>query len=245
MSHHGVRIPLGLIGDRLRAAGSPPRVSIIDAAQLPGHLPPDRGVSAAGLVIAGCHKWPGAMLPLGLGVLTGLDPEQLARATGDLVAAARGEDPLLSFLQEQEGGSPVRMGETVNLTPLFTARAALAGCGDHDAGATAIRKRLRNGSLVANLTASTGWAAVCLHPSVRSGILLLRASSREHRGSPGAAIRERFLARGVVLTAYDGGYVRLSLPAVPLRGAEVDTLRRALRGVLLSRRSCKPAAGLT
>ena len=58
VSHHGVRIPLGLIGDRLGAPGSAaglrhrrrpaPRASAAGP-----------GVIYAGLVIAGCHKWPG------------------------------------------------------------------------------------------------------------------------------------------------------------------------------------------
>ena len=36
---------------------------------------------------------------------------------------------------------------------------------------------------------------------------------------------------GVVLTAYDGGFVRLSMPGMPLRGEQIDLLARAFRGV--------------
>ena len=203
VSHHGVRIPLGLIR-RLEVVGLPLRFFAVDAAQVPGHLPPGQAVGLADFVIAGCHKWLGSFQTLGVGVGPGTP------AIGDAVAAeARGLDPLLDFLEDVRSGRTEPFGETVGLVPLFTARAAIAALASGPAPGLAFANRLANAALASEAASNTDWTPICLHPSLRTGILLLRARSRADRRTPGGVLRERFLGTGVVLTAYDGGFVRL------------------------------------
>jgi hypothetical protein len=229
-SHHGVHMPLGPIRDRLEGLGLQPRFSVVDAAQVPGHLPPDPECSSADFVIAGCHKWLGSLQTLGVGVAP-RPPAGNGNAVEAITAEARGLDPLFDFLEGVRSGRTEPFGETVGLAPLFTARAALAALASGPDPGTAFANRLANVALASQAGVNADWTPICLHPSVRSGILLLRARSRADRRTPGGVLRERFLGRGVVLTAYDGGFVRLSMPGIPLRGEEIDLLARAFRGV--------------
>jgi hypothetical protein len=88
---------------------------------------------------------------------------------------------------------------------------------------------LENGRVLAEAAAGTGWKPVLADPAFRSGILLLEAVARATRGAPLEELRTAFRARGIALTAYDGGVVRMSMPGRAWRGREVDRVRRALR----------------
>jgi hypothetical protein len=62
-----------------------------------------------------------------------------------------------------------------------------------------------------------------------AGILALQAEREEKKESSAKQLRHAFSERGVVLTAYDGGIVLLSMPADDWRPGELDHLRVALR----------------
>ena len=137
-SHHGVRMPLGPIRDRLEALRLPPRFFVVDAAQVPGHLPPDPAFRSADLVIAGCHKWLGSLQTLGVGVAPG--PRAGGGAVDAITAEARALDPLFDFLEGVRSGRTEPFGETVGLAPLFTARAALAALASRTRSRPGLRK---------------------------------------------------------------------------------------------------------
>jgi hypothetical protein len=55
--------------------------------------------------------------------------------------------------------------------------------------------------------------------------------------APAREIRERFLRQGVVLSSYERGFIRLSMPATSMKGLQLDRLRRALRRTALAKRA--------
>ncbi len=178
VSFHGVRLPLGRIVAALQAR-SLARYIVADASQAFGHLPPGDDLAPCDLVITGCHKWPGVFLPLGVASCRRAAFDEVETLAGDMTARHELDDPLLSFLSGIDGGRPRSFGETVNLTSLFTAQAAIAGGGADAAAAEGFRARLGNVVAVTDAALGSGWTPICLQPSVRSGVLLLRAAGRE------------------------------------------------------------------
>jgi selenocysteine lyase/cysteine desulfurase len=231
VSYLGLKLPVAAVVSRLCGVGRSPELTLVDASQAFCHLPADlAGTAAADLVLAGCHKWAGSLFPLGFMAIT------TKRASGELMRIGDGlmdqpglEDPLATFLARREDGKSQAFGETVNLTPLFTARAAIGRHLAPEHMRERLGLRLKNAATVTGLAAGTGWTPVAIQASVRSAILLLRARGREVGEAPAGAVRRRFLDRGVVLTSYEGGWIRLSMPETPLDAAERNLLRRSLR----------------
>jgi hypothetical protein len=226
VTNTGVRFPVAEILGPLRRSPDPPRFTLIDGTQAPGHVEEAVHDGFCSFYLAGCHKWLRAQHPLGLVVVPcGLTAVQVARVVRARAATGESLDPLLAFTTRLEDRmAPLeRFGETVNVAPLFTARAALA---DSSAGLLWTlefnRPRLREAAR------GTGWDPVETHPGLSSGILLLQATSRKIRLAKPEALRERFHAAGVALTAYEGGLVRLSTPKGFLPDSDHDRLRRAL-----------------
>jgi hypothetical protein len=149
-----------------------------------------------------------------------------------LLRSGEVSDPLLQFSGQLESGALEGISETVNLLPLFTCQGAASDAmmpaGDVRA---VLGARLRNADVAASLARAAGWVPLVSDPSLRTGILLLRAERAATRSRRPVEIREAFYERGVALTAYEGGLIRLSMPEVPWQPGEVEHLGAALRSV--------------
>ena len=147
-----------------------------------------------------------------------------SRGVIDAIAAEMTEsgdldDPLLRFSTQLEAGAP-GVTETLNLMPLFTARAAVADAG---AGA-AVSRRLENACVAAAVARKAGWHPLLPDEPLRSGILLLEAERSTARAPSPDALRTTLRDCGVAATAYEGGLIRLSMPPAALTADELDRL---------------------
>ena len=91
-------------------------------------------------------------------------------------------------------------------------------------------QQLANAKVVADMASETDWHPVMPHEGLRSGILLLerrRPHSAEH--STAEELRRLFQQHGVIVTAYDGGLVRLSMPKHPFSQSELQQLYHVLQ----------------
>ena len=122
--------------------------------------------------------------------------------------------------------------ETVNLAGLFSCQGAVCDANSSSTdNTTPFATQLSNAELVAELAKACGWKPQMPHPSLRSGILLLEACDEPTRSLTAEKLRGLFHERGVSLTCYDQGRVRLSMPGDRLNQEELQTLRLALAEV--------------
>ena len=125
---------------------------------------------------------------------------------------------------------PAPAAETVNLGSLFPAAAAVAamledvGLADQRLG-----RHLDDAGRLAESARGTGWRPLAPHPSLRSGIVLCNAQASEIRSAEPERVRAAFLARGVALTTYAGGVIRLSMPPESWGDRDLDRVRAALQ----------------
>jgi hypothetical protein len=218
VSHDGLRLPVDALGKRLRTQGDL-RCCVIDGAQALAHVPIDLSIDACDLYFGGCHKWLGAYLPLGVGFLM----NEESRIAFDRFQP-RIDDPLLTFLNRLTRRTENRFSETVNVTPLFSCRAALADLGCVQSSFAA---RRLNAELLTKILPSP-WRPLLPHENFRCGILLVQSPNRI---CPPDAIRLLFLQQGLALTAYDGGVLRLSMPRLVWTAGELEQLAQAFRTV--------------
>jgi hypothetical protein len=140
-------------------------------------------------------------------------------------------DPLLRFVEQLDGEKNCDPGETVNLAALFSSAGAaddIAGNSDRTARLAA---RDQNADQVARTATDAGWKACRPDKSLRSGILLLKATTEHGIGLQPDRCRASFQEHGVALTAYETGIIRLSMPAEPLTTSELDLLKSSLISV--------------
>jgi hypothetical protein len=231
VSHLGVRLPVEKLVRSLEAA-DPPRFVVIDGAQEFCHVTADLRNDYCDLYLAGCHKWLQAYHPMGL-AFYGRRRSRFVIETAlrDLLACGELDDPLLRFSTQLESDALDDRTETVSLGCLFSCQGAVADA--LEAGGTPARhlpRRLESLRVAADVAASAGWTPLLPPPAFRSGILLLQAE-REKKESSATELRHAFSERGVALTAYDGGVVRLSMAAEGWRPGEVEQLRGILKSL--------------
>jgi selenocysteine lyase/cysteine desulfurase len=230
VSSDGLRLPAERIVQTLEDT-FPVRFVAVDGAQDFCHAGAD--LRCCDLYLAGAHKWLGAYHPLGIGFYgrrrtTGNIETTLATmtASGDL------DDPLLRFSDRLEAGSLAGLAETVSVAPLFSCQGAVDDyLGSLDAAGSLFTERLRRLETTAELAHAEGWRPILPDPAFRSGILLLRPENAPADQLLPGAVRSAFRDRGISLSAYEGGSIRLSIPATPWSRDERDHLQDALRSV--------------
>jgi hypothetical protein len=230
VSNEGVRLPVEQIVRTVRSCGQL-RFVVVDGAQDFCHVYPDLRHECCDLYLAGAHKWLGAYYPLALGFY-GRRGSQLVVETVLKCMTEDGclDDPLLRFVSQLQGEALDGHAETVNLAPLFSCHGAIAdAAGPGPAGPRSFMQRTDNAQRAAEASRGTGWSPLLPGPAFRSGILLFQAESREARQAPSQVLRERLHERGLALTAYGDGVIRLSMPSAPWSGSELELLRDALR----------------
>lgn len=229
VTYQGLQLPIRqfveTLGDREK-----PRFVVVDGAQALNHIPLRLGEEYCDLLLAGCHKWLRAYQTLGLAFCCRRSAERLVSdVCAEMQAAGELDDPLLAFTNQLEGETADSYSETVNLTPMFTAAAAVRRMlGSPHAKREELDAQMANADRLADMAPQVGWQPARPALSMQSGILLLDPRSHDTRIAPANVVRERFLASGVALTVYDGGTVRASLPDLAFAGAELDLLQTAL-----------------
>jgi selenocysteine lyase/cysteine desulfurase len=224
----GIRLPLSKVCEAIRRA-SPPGFVVIDGAQAYAHSPETLEVPYCDLFIAGCHKWLGAFHPMGLAFCAAAGASEASRdSPEELNRAGEWHDPLLAFVVGIEEGNLGSCSETVSLASLFSARAALEDMHAADRRATWENLRSNIEELAAAVVA-TGWRPLQPAPALRSGILLLEGERAEAKLADPTDLSSRFLEKGVALSAYRGGLLRVSAPRRPWGPGELDTLRNVLK----------------
>jgi selenocysteine lyase/cysteine desulfurase len=232
VSSDGVRLPAGRIA-RAVEARQEVRFTVIDGAQEFCHGAAELRTEYCDLYLAGCHKWLGAYHPLGV-AFYGRRRSRLVVETvaAGLLGDGDLDDPLLRFTARLEGGAACGTDETVNLAPLFSCQGAAADALAEPGGAAgSFSTRTENLRATAGLANGAGWRPLLADPTLRSGILLVRAERASTREAEPEALRLAFQEQGVALTAYPGGLVRLSMPSVPLNAEGLSRLGLALERV--------------
>ena len=122
--------------------------------------------------------------------------------------------------------------ETVDLASLFSCQGAVVDALAVPRGPVAsLPGRLENLSVAADFAASCGWRPLLPRPEFQTGILLLEAERSRTKGASAEVVRSAFYDRGVALTAYGEGLIRLSMPDAGWQSGEAEHLRAALRSV--------------
>lgn len=232
VSNLGVRLPLSALFSRLAAAGLL-RFTLVDAAQSFCQLPEPSPVPQADLSISGCHKWLGGFLPLGLAVCgRPLVAEQIRTILGSPAASSGIDDPLLHFTQRLSERVDNDSSETVSVSPLFSANAAIFSMqsSDHKLDQQ-LARQLENRRAIERSAIGTRWRIVETSPSLRSGILLMRSDSHKVQAWQSDRLRATFHRDDVVLSAYRGGFIRISVPTETLSRSSTDTWAEVLADV--------------
>ena len=229
VTFQGVQLPIRrlvqALGDREK-----PRFVVVDGAQALNHIPLGLGEEYCDLLLAGCHKWLRAYQTLGLAFCCRRSAERLVvEACADMRSRGELDDPLLAFTNQLEGEATDSYSETVNLTPMFTAAAAVRRMlGSPHAKRHELLAQVANADRLADAAPQSGWTAARPTLPMQSGILLLEPRRQDTRTAPPDVLRARLSAAGLALTVYDGGTIRASLPDRPFDGADLSHLQAAL-----------------
>ena len=230
VSHLGVRLPVERLVRSLEAVCEP-RFVVIDGAQEFCHVSADLRNDYCDLYMAGCHKWLQAYHPMGL-AFYGRRRSRFVIETilGQLLSAGDLDDPLLRFSAQLESGTLDGGTETVTLACMFSCQGAVEDALEETRiPSRCLPQRLDSLMTAASVAEASGWRLLLPPPAFRTGILLLQAEREKKKGATATELRHAFSERGVAITAYDGGFVRLSMPAEAWRPGELEQLSVALQ----------------
>ena len=224
----GVRLPVAVIVRVIRRVADI-RFIVIDGAQALGHVPVELEEYDCDLFLSGCHKWLRAGNPMGIAFSGNPRSADYVNETARrLVDNQRLNDPLLRFTEELERGETSRFGETVNLTSLFTCQGAVDDVLEHRRLGADLIQQIENADRLFDQATVTGWRPLLPADELRTGICLLTpTSSAASRASP-CELRESFHRKGIALSAYRRGLVRLSMPSSAWTDAQLDHLSTAM-----------------
>lgn len=230
VDNFGIRLPIKEIVSSIRSV-APLRFVVVDGAQALGHISPSLEDNYCDLFIAGCHKWLRGYYPMGIAFYG--RPETKGYISASLARWKKNgwlDDPLLTFTEQLQTGRWKRFGETVQLTPLFTANAA---CLD----SVAIPKDRRdlltpaNRLLLRHETFSTPWKMSEPNAEITTNIAILKQSSRKRDCIPAKELSKRWLEHGISVTALSRGMVRVSLPESRLTDPQLEHIKSTLLSI--------------
>ncbi len=230
----GVLLPVNGILSRLESIAEV-RFSVVDATQAFCHVRPSL-YAHGDFLLAGCHKWLGAYLTMGIGFC----PRSRSRSYIDgtlrrMVDAFRLDDPLLRFTEQLESGRLDGYSETTNITPLFSCCGALADSRTMNSDEQRrLQVRRENAHELSDIALKSGWTPVRPASEFQTGILLLQASQPTTSVCV-ESVRAAFQRQGVILSAYDHSMIRLSMPDQPFETIALDRLRDVLGSIVPTR----------
>ncbi|MBL8820572.1 MAG: aminotransferase class V-fold PLP-dependent enzyme [Planctomyces sp.] len=234
VDHLGVRIPVRAIVEQIRNT-SHLQFVLVDAAQAFCHVPIEDSLAVADFVVTGCHKWMRAGQPMGVGFFGRNGTQRIIRETlQENCGDGCDLDPLLIFTEQLDGGHLNGHSETVNLAPLFSARAAaveqLRRRNQFSANADdSLQSDNPVGFTMLDLPAELRhWIPIQPHETMRSRITLFANQVPVRTSDSAEEPRREWLNHGCVVTGYDNGWVRVSPPqeiavtsSVPMRAMKV------------------------
>jgi len=226
VSHDGVRLPVAQIVHQIKHCGVADMV-VVDGAQDFCHTWTPADIAASDVYITGCHKWLRAYQPLGVAFVGGRNSG--SQPFAQLGAKTELDDPLWRFTQQLEQNALDDHTETVNVLPLFScagavgeAVAALPGRTAYDAA------QQQNAENAIDVARRAGWTPLVPPAGCQSGIVLLEPGRSGTWTATSEQLRTYFHERGIALTTYENGRIRVSVPRTPLRHRDLRRLRRAL-----------------
>jgi len=230
VTYQGVQLPIRQFVQSFQPREKP-RFVVVDGAQALNHVPLGLAEEYCDLLLAGCHKWLRAYHPLGLAFCCRRSSEKFVTATlAEMQARGEIDDPLLTFTNQLETESTEAYSETVNLVPMFTAAAAVRRMlHSSKAKCEELAIQQANADRVADQTINTDWRPLRPALPMQSGILLLEPKNQETHQSTDELLRQRFLSAGIVITTYDHGLLRASLPDSALATADLNRLTPIFR----------------
>jgi hypothetical protein len=164
-------------------------------------------------------------------------------AAGQMLQSHEIDDPLLRFCGQLSDASLDGYSETVNLGPLFSCCGAVADAVNTSLSLSdSLLQQSANAEFVTDIARDTDWHPVRPHQELRAGVLLLENRRKSARDTTADEMRVAFQQHGVIVTGYDGGLVRLSMPKRPLSRPEIQQLHRVFRGRHTNRTACPPVA---
>jgi selenocysteine lyase/cysteine desulfurase len=206
---------------------------VVDGAQVLGHVPIDLCDDTCDLFVGGCHKWLRAYLPMGLAFAVRRRSQQLSDQT--LLALLRSrqiDDPLLRFVRQIESDDTDGYLETTNISPLISCCGAivdLTQSSDRIHEASAVRSG--NADRILNAMSGTGWGWLRSDDGLRSSVVLLQSRCENVRSADPNAVRAAFRRAGILLSNYNAGMIRLSMPDMPLSSEAPAQVHHALASV--------------
>jgi len=205
----------------------------VDGSQEFCHVSSDLRHEYCDLYLAGCHKWLQAYHPMGLAFYGRRRSRFVIETVLDhLLRQGELDDPLLRFSTQLETDRLDGRTETVSLACLFSCQGAVADALQEAGGPScSLPRRLDSLMAATGVAEACGWQPLLPPPAFRTGILILRAERESQRELPASNLRYAFSECGVALTAYDGGVVRLSMPAEGWDPGEIEHLRHSLATV--------------
>jgi len=229
VSNLGVKLPIPKIVQRIEAVGKV-RFVAVDGAQEFCHTATELASDYCDLYLAGCHKWLAGHHPMGVGFYGRRRSRKfIDTVLARLVEAGIVDDPLLRFTEQIESGQTDSYTETVNLAGLFTSQAAVSEVIESNKPNANPVARETNREMVARVVSVAGWQAEEIDPELRSAILLARSERSCVRSTDPAILRSVFRDRGVGLTAYDNGRVRLSIPKASLTADDTQLVIKSFQ----------------
>jgi selenocysteine lyase/cysteine desulfurase len=228
VSNDGIRFPIRRLVQQLETTGSS-LFTVVDGAQDFCHASSD--FRSCDLYLTGVHKWLQAYQPLGIGFYGRVrSKERIEFILDQMLASGDLDDPLLRWTSTL--ASQCRVQETFNLAPLFTAQGAIEDATSVDESSVKfLDERLGNRETASQLAQRTDWQPISPDPSLRTGILMLRPENPAIARQQPDTLREAFRDRGISLSTYPEGLLRLSMPATPFTGNELMQLSDGLRSV--------------
>ena len=225
----GIRLPVeGLVRDISR--GAEVRFVVVDGAQAFSHIPIRSCLQKCDFFIAGCHKWLRAYHPMGV-AFCGQNAfhNHIVRTVDAMLESFGLDDPLLRFTQQLESKRLDGYSETVNLTPLFSCAGAICDVpkSEHERDES-FHNRKANAELLCDAAESTDWCPIRPSGDLQTGILLMQTQRPDTRRTDPDELRASFQDCGIVLSAYDEGLIRLSMPEQPLEAPAVERVRESL-----------------
>lgn len=232
VSSLGVLFPVTQLAEQLRRQ-TEVRFVLVDAAQAFGQIPLSPMTESCDVLVAGCHKWLGAHLPMGVAVAgNSLAAEQFRCAASSVDASTLCSDPLLLLTEQLQSGCINRYTETVNIVPMLAANAALSsGQATPVKAQSEFRQRLANSDRAAECLSGSSWSPVRLNDTTHSAILLAASNHASIQQTAPDTLQSHFRKYGIALSAYPSGLLRMSMPLGILQQSHLDSLSNAFHAV--------------